>query len=141
MEKSRFASYFRQYRKQLKTAGIVAALGLGYYILTQLTPFRIPCVFQKITGLACPGCGVTHFCMRLLQLDFFGAVRENLALAVLLPIWMGALLIRVIWHPRWLQKNSRGEKILLWGSIAVLLVFGVMRNLPGMEFLLPSYRR
>lgn len=141
MEKSRFASYFRQYRKQLKTAGIVAALGLGYYILTRLTPFRIPCVFQKITGLACPGCGVTHFCMRLLQLDFSGAARENLALTVLLPVWMGALLIRVIWHPRWLQKNSRGEKILLWGSIAVLLVFGVVRNLPGMEFLLPSYRR
>lgn len=132
---------FCRYRRRICTGGIVLLLGLAYYIVTQLTAFRIPCMFQTITGLACPGCGVSHFCIRLLHLDFAGAARENLALAVLLPIWCAALLLRIIWHPQWLAKDSRGEKLLLWGSVAVLLLFGVVRNLPGMEFLLPSYRQ
>jgi hypothetical protein len=64
--------FFRTHRKQLRTAGIFFLLGLAYYIITQLTPLRIPCLFQKITGLACPGCGISHFCIRLLHLDFLG---------------------------------------------------------------------
>lgn len=141
MEHGRFAAFCLRHRKQLKTVGILGIVGLGYYFLTQLTPFRIPCLFQKITGLACPGCGVTHFCIRVLHMDFWGAARENLALTVLLPIWIAAAFIRTVWRPKWLQKNSCGEQILLWGSVALLLVFGIVRNLPGMEFLLPSYRQ
>ena len=75
--------FFRTHRKQFRTAGVFFLLGLAYYIVTQLTPLRIPCLFQKITGLACPGCGISHFCIRLLHLDFLGAARENLAIALL----------------------------------------------------------
>ena len=133
--------FFRTHRKQLRTASIFFLLGLAYYIVTQLTPLRIPCLFQKITGFACPGCGVSHFCIRLLHLDIPGAARENLAIAVLAPIWLGAAVIRMVWHPHWLAKNSRAEKLLLWSSLVFLLLFGVVRNLPHMEFLLPSYFR
>ena len=87
--------FFRTHRKQLRTAGIFFLLGLAYYIVTQLTPLRIPCLFQKITGLACPGCGISHFCIRLLHLDFLGAARENLAIALLSPLWLAAFLVRV----------------------------------------------
>ena len=66
-------AFFRTYRKQLQTAGVFLLLGLAYFLLTQLTPLRIPCIFQKITGFACPGCGMTHLCMQLLRLDFAGA--------------------------------------------------------------------
>lgn len=114
-------------------------LGLAYYIVTQLTPLRIPCLFQKVTGLACPGCGISHFCIRLLHLDFLGAARENLAIALLSPLWLAAFLVRVLWNPKWFAKGSKGENLLLWGSVVVLLLFGVVRNLPHMEFLLPSY--
>lgn len=137
----RLKELLQQNRRRLCFCGAVVLLALLYYLVTQLTPFRIPCIFQTITGLACPGCGVSHFCIRLLHLDFAGAVRENLALAVLLPIWCAAGVVRLVWHPRWLAKNSRGEALLLWGSIVLLLLFGVMRNMPGMEFLLPSYRQ
>lgn len=93
--------FFRTHRKQLRTASIFFLLGLAYYIVTQLTPLRIPCLFQKITGLACPGCGISHFCIRLLHLDFLGAARENLAIALLSPLWLAAFLVRVLWNPKW----------------------------------------
>ena len=131
-------TFFRTYRKQLQTAGVFLLLGLAYFLLTQLTPLRIPCIFQKITGFACPGCGMTHLCMRLLRLDSAG---ENLAAALLAPLWLAGILIRALWNPAWFSKGSRAENILLWGSVAVLLLFGVLRNLPGLEFLLPSYLR
>lgn len=127
-------------RRRIRIGAVVIGLGLAYYLVTRLTAFRIPCIFQTVTGLACPGCGVSHFCMKLLQMDPMGAARENLALAVLLPVWCGAGCVRLIWHPRWLARDSKGEKLLLWGSVALLLLFGIVRNLPGMEFLLPSYR-
>ena len=134
-------AFFRTYRKQLQTAGVFLLLGLAYFLLTQLTPLRIPCIFQKITGFACPGCGMTHLCMQLLRLDFAGAAGENLAAALLAPLWLAGILIRALWNPAWFSKGSRAENILLWGSVAVLLLFGVLRNLPGLEFLLQSYLR
>ena len=77
----------------------------------------------------------------LLGLDFAGAAGENLAAALLAPLWLAGILIRALWNPAWFSKGSRAENILLWGSVAVLLLFGVLRNLPGLEFLLPSYLR
>lgn len=134
-------SFLHTHRRQLRVFAGFLLLGGAYYLVTLLTPLRIPCVFQKLTGFACPGCGVSHFCMKLLRLDIPGAVRENLALAVLSPLWLAGLCIRALWNPKWFAKSSRAENILLWGSIAVLLLFGIVRNLPGMEFLLPSYRQ
>lgn len=139
--KKHISAFCRTHQKRLKILGILTSIGLLYYLITQLTPFRIPCFFQKLTGLACPGCGVSHFCIRLLHLDLAGAAKENLALTILMPIWAVSIAIRVIWHPKWFAKNSPAEAILLWGSIFLLLLFGIVRNLPGMEFLLPSYRQ
>ena len=52
---------------------------------------------------------------------------------LLVLAWAGAALLS--------GGMLRAENILLWGSVAVLLLFGVLRNLPGLEFLLPSYLR
>lgn len=135
----RFFTFYHTHKKQIRTCYILLAIGTFYYLIIQFTPFRIPCLFHVITGLACPGCGISHFCIRLIHFDINGAVRENLAIAVLIPIWILAFLIRFFFHPKWLSKGSTGEKSILFGSIALLLLFGILRNLPGLEFLLPSY--
>lgn len=38
----------------------------------------IPCLFHKITGLLCPGCGNSRAALALLQLDVPGALTYNL---------------------------------------------------------------
>lgn len=131
-------TFWKMYRRKIGMGCILLGIGLLYYILTQFTSFRIPCLFYQITGLACPGCGISRFCIALLKGNLPGAIRENLAVALLLPIWLLFYLIRLLFHPVCMAKNSRGERILLWGSIFILLLFGVLRNLPGLEFLLPS---
>ena len=62
-------------------------------------------------------------------------------MAGLILLWGPLLFIRVIWHPKWLQKNGRFERILACICVVLLLLFGILRNLPGMEFLLPSSMR
>lgn len=137
----RLIQFWKQHQKKITSIVILLFLGFSYYLLTQFTSFRIPCPFQKVTGFACPGCGVSHFCIRLLHLDGIGAAKENLALAILLPLWGIVLLIRWIWHPHWLAKNGAVEKTLSILAIVFLLLFGILRNLSGMEWLLPSYRQ
>ena len=140
-QKAKFQQYRQKHAKQWRCAGILLGIGFAYYLLIQFTPFHLFCLFQRITKLACPGCGITHFLVRLLHFDIPGAVQENVAVAGLILLWGPLLFIRVIWHPKWLQKNGRFERILACICVVLLLAIGILRNLPGMEFLLPSSMR
>lgn len=140
-QKAKFQQYRQKHAKQWRCAGILLGIGFAYYLLIQFTPFHLFCLFQRITKFACPGCGITHFFVRLLHFDIPGAVQENVAVAGLILLWGPLLFIRVIWHPKWLQKNGRFERILACICVVLLLAFGILRNLPGMEFLLPSSMR
>lgn len=140
-QKAKFQQYRQKHAKQWRCAAILLGIGFAYYLLIQFTPFHLFCLFQRITKLACPGCGITHFLVRLLHFDIPGAVQENVAVAGLILLWGPLLFIRVIWHPKWLQKNGRFERILAYICVVLLLLFGILRNLPGMEFLLPSSMR
>ena len=46
----------------------------------------IPCVFHLVTGLKCPGCGITHMLIDLLHFDLRGAYMENPFLFFVLPV-------------------------------------------------------
>ena len=40
---------------------------IGYYFLNAKYNFGIPCLFYKITGYQCPGCGITRALFSLLE--------------------------------------------------------------------------
>lgn len=131
-------SWFSRLSKRCRTGCVVAGIGVIYYLLILFTPIRIPCVFRELTGLACPGCGISRGMVALLHLDFSAAFRQNVVVFSLLPFWCAAVFLRVFFDPRWMQKDSTVEKVFLFGTIAALLIFGIFRNLPGVEVLLPS---
>lgn len=66
-------------------------LALCALILAAVYVFRFPCPIKAVTGIPCPGCGMTHAYLRLLRLDFAGAFSEN-PLFWLLPLAMILLL-------------------------------------------------
>ena len=90
----------------------------------------LPCVFNRLTGLRCPGCGVSRMCLSLLRLDFEQAFYWNGAVMICLPALaylFGYLLYRYIRFGDMGMK--RWQSNLCWCMAAVLLLFGIWRNL------------
>ena len=119
-------------RKLLLTALGLLALGLGYAAFIHLTGWAVPYLFRQMTGLKCPGCGVTSMCLALLRLDFAAAFRWNPGLMALSP-FLGALIALLI--ARYIRTGSwrpgRWQTACLWAMLGLLLVWGVVRNVMG----------
>lgn len=93
------------------------------------------CPLYSLTGFACPGCGLTRGFHSL----FHGDVLTALDFNALIPVWavifgyvfVSSVLLAVrgkglpMW-PTWPR--------VLWTFLIVLLVFGVLRNLPFYPF-------
>ena len=105
-------------------------LGGIYFLYVELGGVGFVCPFRLLTGLKCPGCGVTTMLRDLIRLDFLGAYQENPVLLFLLgPSLLLVLLLE------WKGRESRTVQILctilLSLVVALLLVWGVLRNIPG----------
>lgn len=124
--------------KFIKRASLILGIGLAYALFCGITKWYLPCPFHAVTGLYCPGCGVSRMCMSLLRLDLHGAWRANSALLLLAPL-LGGLLLKQGWAYVRLGRSraTRGESALTWAMAVLLLGFGILRNLPGFAVLLP----
>ncbi len=94
------------------------------------------CLFHQTTGLLCPGCGALRASHQLLHGHLATAFRFNPMLIVSLPVlaWLGG---RYALQRARKQPASLGVRpVWLWLGLAVLLVFSVLRNLPGEPFAL-----
>lgn len=131
----------RRHRKGLTVAAVILSIGLIYFIIIQFTSFRIPCLFRKITGFACPGCGITALIDKLAHFELKAAVSENYAVSLLVPIYLIIYAVRIIFKPRCLQNNGKLFNAFVWLTLILLILFGIIRNISGFEFLLPSYMR
>ena len=120
----------------IKKTGIVLAAGICYAIFVKLTNWGIPCLFHLLTGLECPGCGISRMCLALLQLDFVSAARYNLLVLCLLPF--GGVL--ALWKARQYVRTgetpmSTWEKVFYCIAFVLCIVFTILRNTPWIPFL------
>ena len=116
-------------RKVWKGALTLLVIGAAYAVLIHLLGFGIPCPIHLVTGLQCPGCGVTRMVMALLHLDMKGAFAANAAVLCLLPLMLFTA-GRTVWlYIRKGSTHSRLNDALTWFMIAVLLIFGVIRDI------------
>ncbi|MBR0466049.1 MAG: DUF2752 domain-containing protein [Clostridia bacterium] len=116
-------------KKVIKGALILALIGALYALFVHLFHIGIPCPIKLISGFSCPGCGVTRMCMALLRLDFISAYKANKVLFCLLPL-LTVLAARMIYL--YIRKGSTKDRFstyLLWIIIAVLLIWGIVRNI------------
>lgn len=117
-------------KRLLLLAGLILGIGLAYAVFVRLSGLSIPCPFHALTGLLCPGCGVTRMCLALLRLDFAAAWQANPVLLLLLPVLAALLLRQAVRYVKSGRSTlSRRESALVWGMAAVLLLWGIARNL------------
>ncbi len=76
---------------------LCSAVGIVLYAaFFTITDIGIPCVFHEITGMQCPGCGMTHALSSIIQGDFIEAYRYNALSLTICPMIVIYLLARAL---------------------------------------------
>lgn len=100
----------------------------------------IPCTVYEMTGLYCPGCGMTRATFSLLSLDFYQAIRYNAFSIIAIPL-IGLYVVGGIYAWLFNKTNFMYDKIppVIWIIfIASMLLYGFLRNVPEFAFLAPT---
>ena len=97
-----------------------------------------PCIFHKLTGLYCPGCGTGRAVGALLHLDIIAAVRYNVLFVVFLPFVIYCLMA---FYLHFLVGRSVIPIPKVHGGVAVavlvvIVAYAVLRNIPIFPFTL-----
>jgi hypothetical protein len=95
------------------------------------------CLFHALTGLNCPGCGMTRALYALLHGHVRLALKDNALLVLALPALLIALARLGILAMRGKPTGFDVPPKALWPFLVVALVFAVLRNLPGFGWLCP----
>ena len=99
----------------------------------------IPCPIYTIFHVYCPGCGVTRMLGALFKGDFYQAFRYNPLVFILLPFIIFYIFDLI--HSRITKKElytNRVNNKVFYVLIAILLIYGLLRNINGFEVLRPT---
>ncbi len=109
--------------------GVILAIGLGYLFFVLLSGVRIPCIFYELTGLKCPGCGVTRMIVSVARLDFAAAFGYNPFLFITGPLLLIYLAFSEAKYV--LSGNTRMGKwvMFIWAELILAIIYGVLRNI------------
>ncbi len=117
-------------KKRLYITIALLLLGLIYYLFIQIFGFALPCIFNLVTTLDCPGCGISAVAVAVLQGDYFAAFKANMGLLVIMPLLVPTLLI--CWLDWIFGKKKIGHllELALLFCLVWLLAWGICRNIP-----------
>jgi hypothetical protein len=109
----------------------------AFLIAARFIPFdRLPtlCLFRRMTGLPCPGCGMTRSVMALAHLHFRDSFRFNalgpIFVSMLAVWWLSALQAVFRGHQNHVETWTRRHSSILTAlALTALLIFGILRIL------------
>ena len=123
----------------LSVGALVLMLGLAYYFAVRSAGGGIPCIIYTLTGIYCPGCGITRMFTSLLSGNFGEAFRYNLLVMLLLPFF-------AFFGARWAigyvkegfgYRGRRSDTVFLVAALILLVLFAILRNTEEFAFLAP----
>ncbi len=115
-------------------------VSLGIYLLRTYDPNVagnpfFACMFHKLTGLYCPGCGLTRAMHALVHFDVLRAIRMNAFFMLTSPVI--ALLIWRLFRPLPKMLDAIVKPLANpWPWVIAVPLFAVLRNLPWYPFYL-----
>ncbi len=87
------------------------------------------CIFNRLTGLLCPACGLTRALYSLLHLDIPGALRSNI-LVLFIPVIIYGVFAELSEYM--IGKKLKGivlNRFVVVGLSIFILIYTVIRNL------------
>lgn len=117
-------------KKNIKTYIILFVVLIVYLLEVILVGYSIPCPFHYVTGLKCPGCGITRMIISLAHLDFKRAFYYNPFLFVTGPLLLYFFFKNMLYSCGITKWNiTKKDNIILYIYTAMLIIFGIVRNL------------
>nr|WP_314445682.1 DUF2752 domain-containing protein [uncultured Lachnoanaerobaculum sp.] len=124
-------------KRTIKNTIAILCLGIFLYILYNFH-IRIPCAFKTLTHLDCPSCGVSRMCVALSHGDIKSAFYYNQILIFLTPV---IVLYYIFYQIRYIKTGQRKispiENNIMIVLIVILIIYGIIRNLPFYPYRLP----
>lgn len=114
MKENRFLRFWSAYKESILLLCAVGLYVLGMYLL------HIPCPIKLLTGVSCPGCGMTRAYASLLRLDFSAAFAYH-------PLWP-LIPILLVLLPIFHRKNFRlAFNLTIWGFVIAMIALYLYR--------------
>jgi hypothetical protein len=114
--------------------GAIIAVGSVFFLFNPVTARFYPkCMFHEMTGLYCPGCGSTRALHCLLHGELREALHDNALAVIALPL-VGVMVLRRSLRRRPPVQTSSFRPIWIVAFLAVIVAFGVLRNVPCRPF-------
>ncbi|MFN2352836.1 MAG: DUF2752 domain-containing protein [Kiritimatiellia bacterium] len=124
------AAWCSMARRNPMAAACAAAIALPLAVLFLFNPattrFFPPCPVHCVTGFYCPGCGSLRAMHNLLHGHLVEAMSRNPLMVVSIPI-----VALMSLNPSWIYR-----KWVPWTAMAVLIGYGILRNMPLWPFVL-----
>jgi len=126
----------REIKKRIQRVVRVAALfvcaGLLYAGIVKLIGRGIPCVFHEITGLKCPGCGITHAMTALIHLDFNAFIQANLFAPLIILFFITAFASTSLKYIKTgIYRLSAVNTFIETSFLVLFILWGIVRNFIG----------
>lgn len=126
-------------KKKITITIIFLILLISYLYLGNKLNVYINCPIKEITGLYCPGCGITRMLQAILQLNFYQAFRYNPLLFISLPFFIFFTIEGIITKKDPLYNKIPNKTLIT--IIIIFIIYGILRNLPLFDFLAPTIVR
>ncbi len=117
----------KNYYKILLAVVAMAIIAFYFFYNPAKTNVGFQCIFNKTTGLYCPGCGGQRAFHHLLHGNFEKAFEYNLLIFLVIPI-VGIKFYEEIFEKEIMPQFVFSRQFLIV-LIALLIVFTVFRNL------------
>ena len=131
-------NYNNRFFKIIKITLIFIILWILYAVFISITGLSIPCIFYEKTNLYCPGCGISRMFIKLCQLDFYGAFRSNSCIFIIFPLLICYGLFKAFKYVKsGKYPQTKIESIFIWSIVVILVLFGILRNIPYFSYLAP----
>lgn len=126
--------------KKIISITIIPIIGILLYFFYTKLDISFVCIFHEITGLYCPGCGITRSFVAIVNGEYYQAFRFNPYGCLVLPFLI--FYIQYEFYCWGFNKKDciirKIPKSILYVLIVSVLIYGVLRNVEIFDYLAPT---